>query len=168
MTPARLDMVRERLREFAPELDEAAIARMMRAEAMEEALLQVLLLGDGCLLVRCRGAECCRDGNIRALLGIDMEGYGPVLDRLDVLPSRTKQSGAYAPRPETELRGGLTVRAGAPVCSHCRDEERRLDCRACGGTGLANLEDVRSDVPWCDTCGDELCVCDRFPGAGAG
>ena len=48
---------------------------------------------------------------------------------------------------ETEWRGGLLVRKGAPVCSVCKDDDtKRLDCRACGGSGLDSLEDVRDDT----------------------
>lgn len=51
-----------------------------------------------------------------------------------------------------ELRGGITVRVGAPICEHCRDDDaKRPDCRACEASGLDNLGDVRPDY-------DELVV----------
>lgn len=51
---------------------------------------------------------------------------------------------------KTERRGGLTVRAGAPTCPVCHDDDaRRVGCRACGETGLADLSDVRPDAGPC-------------------
>lgn len=67
---------------------------------------------------------------------VAMLRHGRTTTALDAI-----STGALNP---TEMRGGLRVRKGAPVCGACKDDDsKREDCRACGATGLHDLADVR-------------------------
>lgn len=67
-----------------------------------------------------------------------------VSDNVDSHVAAEAQAAIRAvPLAWTEARGGLTVRDGAATCTHCHDTDARVDCRACGTTGLADEADVR-------------------------
>lgn len=164
MSPAQqraLAVALDGLREaFGDDLREAAVEVMRKAEPNHDNLLATRVA----VVVRERLVGIAAERAGEAGESVAMQAFGWLTDlymelgRLDLTPIIESCAGKFSPpeagagasthRPteETEQRGGLTVRRGAPVCSHCRDTAARVDCRACGGSGLANLDDVRPDV----------------------
>lgn len=87
-----------------------------------------------------------RDAEVESLVESSAAALHAEVERGNALAVRVAELESALASGGVEVRGGMFCVVGARRCSVCGDDDtKRLDCRVCGQTGLADLEDVRPD-----------------------